>query len=173
MLQEMRLRRGDAPYGHTQQLSVYWPPYVRVSRAHRMAAQRLTPPLAAGPAVWRRLTQERVARAPPAAWPRPEHTAAAAGERLFWAQVALRPSYLTAKNAPMVQVFKELGPITATAASPNGALLAVGTAPGVMLVFDMRGRPAAPWFQVMADGQTYKRPWWFRRRKPRNPAIVA
>ena len=69
-----------------------------------MAAQRLPPPLAAGPAVWRRLTRERVCRAPPAAWPRPEHTAAAAAERLFWAQVALRPTYLTAKNAPMVQV---------------------------------------------------------------------
>ena len=32
MLQEMRLRRGDAPYGHTQQLAVYWPPHMRVSR---------------------------------------------------------------------------------------------------------------------------------------------
>ncbi|KAG2500495.1 hypothetical protein HYH03_001274 [Edaphochlamys debaryana] len=174
MLEEMRARRASAPYGHTQQLSVYWPPYVRVTRAHRLAAQRVRPPLAAGPSAWRRMALPAVGRAPHAPWPRPDHTAAAATERLFWGQVALRPTYLTSKNAPMVQVFKELGPITALSASPSGALLAVGTAPGAMLVFDMRGRPAAPWFQVLGDGTVYRRPWLrFRRRRPRNPALVA
>lgn len=49
---------------------------------------------------------------------------------------------------PVLQVFKELGPITCISASPNGAFLAVGTAPGVLLVFDMRNNPVAPWFQA-------------------------
>ncbi|KXZ48331.1 hypothetical protein GPECTOR_28g737 [Gonium pectorale] len=204
MLQEMRLRRGDAPYGHTQQLTPYWPSYIRVTRAQRMAAQRVRPPLAAAPAVCRRAAGigigaglgaaaaaasgaaaggAVVAAAPRADWrpgrarhappPRPEHSAAAAAERAFWAGVTLRPAHLGAKNAPMAQVFPELGPITATAASPAGSLLALGTAPGATLVYDMRGRPGAAWFQVLGDGQTYKRPWWFRRRPPRNPAIVA
>ncbi|GIL86352.1 hypothetical protein Vretifemale_14656, partial [Volvox reticuliferus] len=172
MLQEMRLRRGDAPYGHTQQLSVYWPPYVRVTRAQRLAAQRARPPLAAGPAVWRHLLRDPLSRVGLGLWSGPDCAVAAQRERLFWSQVALRPSYLTAKNAPMVQVFRELGPITALSASPNGAFLAVGTAPGAMLVFNMRNKPVAPWFQVLGDGQTYKRPW-FRRQKPRNPALVA
>ncbi|GLI68278.1 hypothetical protein VaNZ11_012636, partial [Volvox africanus] len=172
MLQEMRLRRGDAPYGHTQQLSVYWPPYVRVTRVQRLAAQRTRPPLAAGPAVWRHLLRDPLSRVGLGLWPGPDCAVAAQRERIFWSQVALRPTYLTAKNMPMVQVFQELGPITALSASPNGAFLAVGTAPGAMLVFNMRNKPVAPWFQVLGDGQTYKRPW-FRRQKPRNPALVA
>lgn len=32
MLAEMRAARGSAPFGHTQPLTVHWPPYVRVSR---------------------------------------------------------------------------------------------------------------------------------------------
>ncbi|GIL53806.1 hypothetical protein Vafri_9442, partial [Volvox africanus] len=172
MLQEMRLRRGDAPYGHTQQLSVYWPPYVRITRVQRLAAQRVRPPLAAGPAVWRHLQRDPLSRVGLGLWPGPDCAVAAQRERIFWSQVALRPTYLTAKNTPMVQVFQELGPITALSASPNGAFLAVGTAPGAMLVFNMRNKPVAPWFQVLGDGQTYKRPW-FRRKKPRNPALVA
>ncbi|GLC73006.1 hypothetical protein PLESTF_001319000 [Pleodorina starrii] len=187
MLQEMRSRRGDAPYGHTQQLSVYWPPYVRVTRAQRLAVQRVRPPLAAGPSVWRQLLRdaEPAVRCPAAPWPPGPDTAVATGrERLFWAQVAMRPTHLTAKGLPMAQVFRDLGPVTCLSASPNGAFLALGTAPGALLVFQMRGPPVAPWFQVTGDGpsqgqghqgQAPGRPALFRpRQRLRNqPAIVA
>ncbi len=44
-------------------------------------------------------------RVPHAPWPGREHAAAAAAtERAFWGQVAVRPSYRTQKGQPMVQV---------------------------------------------------------------------
>lgn len=49
----MRKRRGDAPYGHTQALTIAWPRNLHLSRARMLAAQRMRPALTAGPAVWR------------------------------------------------------------------------------------------------------------------------
>lgn len=46
------------------------------------------------------------------------------------------------------QVYKLLAPISSIAPSPCGSFLAVGTSTGAMLVFDVRGDPVNPWFQV-------------------------
>ncbi|KAF5835941.1 hypothetical protein DUNSADRAFT_6652 [Dunaliella salina] len=61
--------------------------------------------------------------------------------------------------------------VTAMAISPSGAFLAVGTANGAMLVFDLRNEAGDPWFAVFGDGDSYKErntslPTWLIGRKP-------
>lgn len=47
------------------------------------------------------------------------------------------------------QVPRRYGPITVTSPSPSGSFLAVGTAQGGLLVWDLRNdEPSPPWFEV-------------------------
>ncbi|GAX78878.1 hypothetical protein CEUSTIGMA_g6317.t1 [Chlamydomonas eustigma] len=153
MLEEMRSRRGDAPYGHTQQLSVAWPTGVQLSRARVLAAERMKPPLLAGPAVWRRM-EEHKKRILFAAIAKSEHIRTSEVERTFWRKVNFKPFFLgEAKVGPLVHVREKLAPISCISPSPSGHFMAVGTSTGAMVVFDLRNDPCNPWFEAVGDGE--------------------
>ncbi|KAG1658963.1 hypothetical protein FOA52_004379 [Chlamydomonas sp. UWO 241] len=151
MLQEMIRRRGDAPYGHTQQLAIAWPDGVPLTRPLVHAAGGMKPPLAAGRSVWRKFDANR-AHVKFAPRPRTEHLRAAELERLFWRKVTYKPFFQgEPKVGPLVWVRDKLAPITFVSPSPSGHYLAVGTATGAVVVFDLRHEPSNPWFEVVPE----------------------
>lgn len=46
------------------------------------------------------------------------------------------------------QVRDKFAPITCISPSPSGHFMAVGTATGATVVFDLRNEPSNPWFEV-------------------------
>jgi len=161
MLSEMRsCRPADTPFGHTQQLQPQFPKGTKVAKAQRLALNRARPPLAAAPSVWAR-RQEPISSLDHATWPHSAHATAAAAERAFWAQCALRPvmqpggakgAAAAASGAAPVRGLSapaELGHVTAAAMSSK--FLAVGTAFGAVLVWSvLEDRSCEPLFQVCA-----------------------
>ena len=51
-------------------------------------------------------------------------------------------------TSPHFQVREKFAPITCIAPSTNGSYLAIGTATGATVIFDIRNDPANPWFEV-------------------------
>ncbi|MEW5310828.1 MAG: hypothetical protein WDW38_002589 [Sanguina aurantia] len=181
MLQEMRQRRGDAPYGHTQQLDVRQRRGgIKMSKAFRLATSRMRPPLAASAAVCRNHSGHR-AKASLAPYPRIEHIMAAKAEVAFWGKVQVQHFLLQpgAKGKlPSVQVPRRYGPITVTSPSPSGSFLAVGTAQGGLLVWDLRNdEPSPPWFEVGGSGEVAARGLFGGRKEgaavQQQPSVMA
>ena len=91
MLEEMKRRRGDAPYGHTQQLAIAWPRGIHLSRARVLAAQRMKPSLTAGAAVWK-IREEHKLNVKLGHSAHKRHLRAAGIESSFWAKVVFQVS---------------------------------------------------------------------------------
>ncbi len=57
------------------------------------------------------------------------------------------------------------------AACPSGAFLAMGTATGALLVWDLRGGAKEPWFLVYGDDETWYHTW-LGAPAPQYPPLV-